>query len=239
MATSNVPGVQTDKGAYSASAFCTICKAVSSFDPFGTAHVVGRSLAIAGYQRSVFYPLKCARCGKGAMAHFADNGNAHAAVLVEFSPRAIEYASFRFKLPPELESEFREAELCAGNGANRAAAALYRSTLEKVLKANGYRKEIDPKVSNLLKGIDAACGDNLISEARRKRAHEDVRILGNDVLHDDWREVTNDEIERAHRYTQRILEDFYDDRETVLKALKEKKRIPEEGPKDSAAAVGV
>jgi hypothetical protein len=39
--------------------------------------------------------------------------------------------------------------------------------------------------------------------------------LGNDVLHDDWREVLPGEYEDAHKYTQRILEDFYDDRPTV------------------------
>jgi len=47
--------------------------------------------------------------------------------------------------------------------------------------------------------------------------------LGNDVLHEDWREVTEDEYNDAHKYAQRILEDFYDHRPTVeaqLGALK-------------------
>ena len=40
--------------------------------------------------------------------------------------------------------------------------------------------------------------DGVITEARRKRAHEDIRSLGNDVLHEDWREVTDDEVEGSH-----------------------------------------
>jgi hypothetical protein len=48
--------------------------------------------------------------------------------------------------------------------------------------------------------------------------------LGNDVLHEDWREVTFDEYEEAHKYAQRILEDFYDDRATVEGRLTAKGR---------------
>jgi hypothetical protein len=36
-------------------------------------------------------------------------------------------------------------------------------------------------------------------------------------LHDDWREVLQTEFEEAHKYTQRILEDLYDERSTVAK----------------------
>jgi hypothetical protein len=48
--------------------------------------------------------------------------------------------------------------------------------------------------------------------------------LGNDVPHDDWREITKDEFDDAHHYSQRILEDLYDDRVTVEKILKAKGR---------------
>jgi len=46
-------------------------------------------------------------------------------------------------------------------------------------------------------------------------------------LHDDWREITAAEVEAAHHYTQRILEDFYDNRSEVEKVLIAKKRISE------------
>ena len=54
---------------------------------------------------------------------------------------------------------------------------------------------------------------------------DDIRSLGNDVLHDDWREVVDDEVEDSHRYCQRILEDLYDDRPTVEAVLFAKGRL--------------
>jgi hypothetical protein len=73
--------------------------------------------------------------------------------------------------------------------------------------------------------IDQAAVDGTITAARSKRAHEDIRVLGNDVLHDEWREVTEDEFNKAHHYAQRILEDFYDDRPAVEALLIEKGRL--------------
>lgn len=102
--------------------------------------------------------------------------------------------------------------------------------MEKTLKANGYIKDNDPSLRDLQKRIDAAAADGVITEARRKKAHEDIRSLGNDVLHDDWRQVKDDEVENCRRYSQRILEDLYDDRATVEKLLVEKKRIPSAKP---------
>jgi hypothetical protein len=126
-------------------------------------------------------------------------------------------------LPPEVPdgivSEFREAELCASVGAYRGAGALIRSVLEKTLKANGYTE------SNLKRQIDAAATDAIITAARQKRAHEEVRVLGNDILHEGWMVVTDADYEDAHHYAQRILEDFYDDRTEVEAILKQKGRI--------------
>src|SRR4029077_3803219 len=118
-------------------------------------------------------------------------------------------------VPVDLQTEFREAEYCAACGANRAASALFRSVLQKTLKANGYTRTNDPSLRDLQKRIDAAAADGFITDARRKKAHDDIRALGNDVLHEEWRQVTRDEVEDAHKYTQRILEDLYDDRATV------------------------
>ena len=95
----------------------------------------------------------------------------------------------------------------------------FRSALEKTLKINGYVKSNDPGLRDLQKRIDAAAADGVITQARQKRAHDDVRALGNDVLHDDWREVSPEEVAAAHHYTQRTIEDFYDDRATVEAVL--------------------
>jgi hypothetical protein len=45
------------------------------------------------------------------------------------------------------------------------------------------------------------------------------------VLHEEWREVTADEYDTAHRYAQRILEDFYDSREQVVDVLVNASRL--------------
>jgi hypothetical protein len=37
-----------------------------------------------------------------------------------------------------------------------------------------------------------------------------------------------EDVEAAHHYVQRILEDFYDDRESVLAQLRKAKRVPSE-----------
>src|SRR5437763_1654268 len=195
---------------YNVSAYCTVCEAITSFDPRQQAIVVNEHHTFNGrsLQRTIYYLSQCARCGRGGMAIIGDNGNPQGAVLEEFFPITTALAALPEDVPPEIEAEFREAEQCAAFGANRAASALFRSVLEKTLKANGYVKTNDPTLRDLQKRIDAAAVDGVITDARRKRAHDDIRSLGNDVLHDDWREITDEEVEGSHRYTQRILEDL-------------------------------
>lgn len=140
-------------------------------------------------------------------------------ILADFFPFSIEALAVPTQVPAGILTEFREAERCASFSAWRAASALLRSTLEKALKANGYIK------GTLEKKIDEAASDGVLTSARKQRAHEDIRVLGNEVVHDDWREVTAEEVDLAHHYAQRILEDFYDDRSAVEKILIAKKRI--------------
>jgi hypothetical protein len=159
-----------------------------------------------------------------------DNGNIQTATLEEFYPFSVNTVPLPADVPADIQSEFREAEQCASVGANRAASALFRSVLEKALKANGYTKGNDPTLRDLQKRIDAAAADGAITDARRRRAHENIRSLGNDVLHDDWRRVDDEEVEDAHRYSQRILEDLYDDRITVEALLIAKGRLTPPAP---------
>jgi hypothetical protein len=132
-------------------------------------------------------------------------------------------------VPEGIGREFRETEKCLGFGAHRAAAAMFRSVLDKTLRANGYKT----KRENLQEQIDEAAADGVITGSRQKRAHEEIRVLGNDVLHDEWHKIPKEDVEAAHHYTQRILEDFYDDRDAALKILRGKGRVPDE---DRAAA---
>ncbi len=137
-----------------------------------------------------------------------------------FFPTVAETSPLPRDVPSAIYAEFREAEACASAGAWRAASAMIRSALEKLLKANGYKK------GSLEEKIAAAAEDHVINHSRAQRAQADVRVLGNNVLHDEWREVDPEEYERAHHYAQRIAEDFYDDRATVEQMLKELKRLP-------------
>jgi hypothetical protein len=212
---------------YTVSAFCPTCQVVTHFSQVHLT-IDNRPHPYDGrnYQRVFNVTLQCARCSRAALATIPDNGNPATAVLESFFPVSAEQATLPTGVPAEIQTEFREAESCAAHGANRAASALFRSVLEKTLKVNGYVKGNDPSLTDLQKRIDAAAADGVITDARRTRAHDEIRSLGNDVLHDDWREVRDDEVEDAHRYMQRILEDFYDDRVTVEKILKAKGKIP-------------
>jgi hypothetical protein len=145
--------------------------------------------------------------------------------LAWFMPEAKNALALPAGVPGGIATEFREAEHCLGVGASRAAAVMFRSVLDKTFRHNGYKKG---GLRSLNDQIDAAVTDGVITEARRQRAHEDVRVLGNDVLHDEWRPLEAADVEPAHHYTQRILEDFYADREVVLEQLRAKGRVPEE-----------
>ena len=164
------------------------------------------------YARTQYRLLRCSGCGRAGMATFHDNGNAPY-VLEEFYPNAIAVAPVPQGVPDGVVKEYREAEKCLAARAHRAASALVRSTLEKTLKENGYTK------GSLRDKIDAAAVDGVITQARKQRAHDNIRVLGNDVVHDDWREVTEKEALTALHYAQRVLEDLYDDRPTVEAVL--------------------
>ena len=45
-------------------------------------------------------------------------------------------------------------------------------------------------------------------------------------MHDEWQEIPAEDVEAAQHYSQRILEDLYDDRESVLTLLREAGRKP-------------
>lgn len=145
--------------------------------------------------------------------------------LLDFYPEAKERLALPAQVPKGIQAEFREAERCIEHQCFRAGAALFRSVLDKTMRANGYKTK---QIRNLQAQIDEAAEDGVITAARQRRAHEEVRVLGNDVLHDDWHEIPSEDVEAAHHYVQRILEDFYDDRESVLKLLRAAERVPAE-----------
>lgn len=172
------------------------------------------------WSRVIYVLLRCATCGMGAVAKIHANDSVRAGSLESFLPMAVPPATIPEGVPEGIKSEFREAELCTGNGAYRAGSAMLRSVLEKTLRGYGYEGR------NLEVKIDAAAADGILTDTLKKRAHQG-RSLGNDVLHSGWRAVDESEFETAHTYTQRILEAFYDSPETVVELLIAKGRRPE------------
>lgn len=178
-----------------------------------------------------FQLFKCTSCGAGALGIIkmmdVHGGSYPQDIwqLLEFYPEAKERLPLPKDVPVGIAREFREAELCAEAGCYRAASAMLRSVLDKTLRANGYNTREN---RNLKQQIDAAASDGVITKSRQKRAHEEVRVFGNDVLHDDWHAVKEEDVEVSRQYLQRLLEDFYDDRPSVLTLLKGAKRIPDE-----------
>ncbi|VWB17454.1 hypothetical protein BLA13014_00529 [Burkholderia aenigmatica] len=178
------------------------------------------------YSSQVYRLVRCSNCGSGALATFLSHQNEPAMELLDFYPEADEMQQPLPKDVPEgIAREFREGESCANAGCYRAAAAMFRSVLDKALRASGYKIK---KGTPLDQQIDLAAADGVITAARKKRAHEEIRTLGNYVLHEPWRVVSQNEVNTAREYAARLLHDLYDDRETVLSVLKEKGRIPEE-----------
>jgi hypothetical protein len=145
--------------------------------------------------------------------------------LFDFYPEAKQRLPLPKEVPIGIQREFREAEICSEIGCYRAAVTILRSVLGKTLRANGYNTREN---KNLKQQIDAAAADGVITKARQKRAHEEVRVLGNDVLHDDWHKIKEEDVEISRQYLQRLPEDFYDDRSSVLALLKAAGRIPDE-----------
>jgi hypothetical protein len=178
-------------------------------------------------RRIVFRLLKCAGCGRAGLAAISDNGRVVDGALVEFLPLSVETLTLPQNVPQGIREEFREAEKDASVGSYRSGSAMLRSALEKTLKAHGYTQ------GGLEVKINEAAEDGVITLPLKKRAHDNVRVLGNNILHDEWRPVEITEFEDSHEYTRRVLECFYDDPETVKQILKEKGReVVEEVPQE-------
>jgi hypothetical protein len=82
-----------------------------------------------------------------------------AGTLAEVYPFPRDVAPLPSAVPPNVEAEYREAELCASAGAWRAGSAMLRSALEKALIANGYTKgKLEPRIA----------ADGVITAARKQ-----------------------------------------------------------------------
>lgn len=178
------------------------------------------------YNRVIYHAYKCGGCGRGGMsASYISTKNSKK--LKEFYPSAITHELLPGTLPEEIKKEYKEAEICFGNRCNRAASAMIRSTLEKILKANGYKEENANGFDNmwLTTKIKEATKDGVLTSARGERAKNDIKVLGDEVVHRDWREVTDEEVKNALQYALWIIRDLYDDRATTEEILQTKGRL--------------
>jgi len=207
---------------------CPDCNAVANFDyrnssrEFGYVDIEKRhSYKGMDFARIIYILFSCTGCGRGGIAKIHYNNKSHEGEVEDFYPVGIDKAKVPSNTPDEILAELNEAELCASVKAWRAGSAMLRSVLEKVLAKNGYTE------NRLIGKIDAANRDGIITDSRTKKAQNEIRVLGNDILHDEWKLVTGEDFTVAYYYCQRIIEDFYDDRSTVENILKEKGRIKE------------
>ena len=100
--------------------------------------------------------------------------------LRHFFRAQFEQAALPVNVPADVQKEFREAELVAAQGAYRAASALLRSVLDEVEATDA--KGAKYKTKSLKHRIEAAADDGVITQARKQRAHDNIRVLGNDIL---------------------------------------------------------
>jgi hypothetical protein len=177
--------------------------------------------------RVEFRLFRCAGCSRGAIGTVALDGAYPGTYreLLDFHRESATSVKIPKAVPKAIETEFREAESCLNAKCVRASAGMFRSVLDKTLRANGYKVK---QGTTLEQQIDMAAKDGVITQARRQKAHDEIRVLGNDVLHEEWREIPAEDVRAAHHYVQRVLEDFYDDRPSVLKLLAAAQRETDE-----------
>jgi hypothetical protein len=182
-----------------------------------------------GVLQTCFRLYKCSGCGRGALARlaygFTARDLASAWSLEEFHYESAARVTLPASVPEGIRTEFREAEDAMTANCNRAAAALFRSVVDKAMLASGLRKH---DKESLAVQINRAADAGVIHDARRLNAHRAVRALGNDVLHAEWRKVEDEEVQDAQHYVSRVLDDLYDERGAVRKRLLKNGHTPEE-----------
>jgi hypothetical protein len=205
---------------------CPDCNAIANFDYKSSSREFGyisidkqHQYNGQNFSRIVYNLFSCTGCGRGGIAKIHCNNSVLIGEVEDFYPVGIDKAKVPSSTPKEILVELHEAELCASVQAWRAGSAMLRSVLEKLLTLNGYSEK------RLVDKIDAANKDGIITDSRTQKAHNEIRVLGNDILHDEWKAVTEEDFTVAYHYCQRIIEDFYDDRNTVENILKTKSKI--------------
>lgn len=210
-------------------ACCPECQgALSTFEWNSKDKIYGSVTLAAGADSTCYRLYRCAGCGSGAMAVVRYAGKiwpGDSRQLVTFHSEASERLALPRDLPQSVVNEFREAEKCLDAGCLRAAMGLFRSVIVKVLRANGYA--IDRGLP-LAHQLDAAAEDGIITRARHRKAQ---RVLGHDIIDDEWHEPPRADLDALRRFTQRLLEDLYEDRAATVLLLRDAGRLANEEKK--------
>jgi hypothetical protein len=93
--------------------------AVTSFEYTVGGQELGTVVRGMGHGRKlVYHLLKCAGCSRGGLAvvRIESNISYPNGQLIEFYPRTIDSLNTPPEVPPGIQSEFKEAELCASVG---------------------------------------------------------------------------------------------------------------------------
>ena len=169
MATTNWEGAVT--------AGCTRCRgALSTFEwrskdgAFGFVREVFESNRGYSKMRREFRLFRCAGCGRGGLGIIVlpndDQYPSKSAELEAFTPDVLPSVKLPDGAPKDIVAEFREGEACLQNGCSRAAAAIFRSALEKTLAASGHKVD---RHTSLYAQIETAAADGTITETQGAR----------------------------------------------------------------------
>ncbi len=105
------------------------------------------------------------------------------------------------RIPEDIREDYKQANLSWVMGMTRAGTLMLRRCLENACITAGATED---KLENM---IDALKGQGRLNPINAVSAHK-TRILGNFTAH-IVREVTSDELQKAARLTEKILEDLF------------------------------
>lgn len=159
---------------------------------------------------------RCSGCGSGALVQLREirnDGLVSEKQIISFYPRADLSLPVPDDVPDKLRDEFQEAGLCISAGANRAGLAMLRSTIDRILVANGL---IDGAICDR---VERAKDLGLITCSRSALAHEYLNVMEDNLLHKNWRPVDTAVATAAHNFCLDLLKDFYHERGHVESVL--------------------
>lgn len=163
---------------------------------------------------NVYYSVAtCVKCKAAVQIRVVSNE------LAEMHPALVRQADPA--VPPQVALDYLEAARCVDAGAPRAAAAMFRRTVQSVMIEQGAKGQ------TLYEQIEDLAKRGLVTPALKDWAHE-VRILGKAGAHADVPDdVSPEDAEDALSFTEELIKHVY-----VMPAEIERRRRPPVTPGD-------